>query len=227
MKIFRSPGGSEQWRFDRAGYVTASKFGEVRKRLKSGANKGDFTADAKKYAMRLAIERVSKIPLDEDGFNPWQAKRGQVLESQARTKHEKARGIFVEQVGFVGSDCGCYGASVDGFINTDGIAEYKAYLDPAKIQRILFDNDTSDLIEQVQGGLWITERDYCEAALYCPALACVNLDLHVIRIERNDSFINAMKAELAEFNQYVETLRQKLLNSDKIGGNVELLRVSA
>ena len=83
MIIVECEQGSPEWHQARAGCITASMFKVARKRLKSGANKGEFTEEAKNYAFRLAVERISGTPLDE-GFQTWQMKRGHELEPEAQ-----------------------------------------------------------------------------------------------------------------------------------------------
>jgi hypothetical protein len=63
MIIYDHPQGSAEWLASRAGVITASKFVEARKRLKSGPKKGGFTEAAEDYAFRVAVERIVLIPL--------------------------------------------------------------------------------------------------------------------------------------------------------------------
>lgn len=195
--------GSEEWHLARGGKITASKFTEVRKKLKSGQNKGGYGATAEKYAFKLACERISGELLDCPEFTPWQARRGNELEPEARYRHELEKSLFVDEVGLCISDCGSYGASVDGTINDDGISEYKCYLDPLKIKDIILSSSTKDVDDQVQGGLWITKRKWSHFCLYCPPLKSVGLDFKVIEIERNEEYIEELEHDLNEFNIYV------------------------
>ena len=212
MKICTSPQGSIQWLEDRAGVITASMFFECRKRLKSGPNKGDFTVSARQYAFKLACERISGSLLDDVKFDTWQMKRGRELESDARFEHEFRKGILVEQAGFVISDNGLYGASVDGLINHNGNSEYKCFVSPLSLMPILLDGDISSCIDQVQGGMWITEREYCDFCLYCPALENIGRDLEIFTIYRDQEYIDGLEKDLAEFNDLVEHYRKTLTN---------------
>ena len=119
MIIYDHPQGSAEWLASRAGVITASKFVEARKRLKSGPKKGGFTEAAEDYAFRVAVERISGAPLDE-GFSTWAMKRGNELEPEARAWVEVKLGIFVDTAGFVTTDDKKFGASADGFIDKDG-----------------------------------------------------------------------------------------------------------
>ena len=55
MIIHTAPQGSPEWHQARAGVITGSMFATARQRLKSGPNKGGFTAAALDYAFRLAV----------------------------------------------------------------------------------------------------------------------------------------------------------------------------
>lgn len=199
-----APQGSDGWLRDRIGAVTGSMFTECRKRLKSGANKGDFSQAAKDYAFKLAVERISGELLDDPQFDPWQARRGRELEPVARLAYEERHGILVEQTGLALTEDRIFGASVDGLVDDDGSVEIKCFLAPSKLAPILLDNDIGDCKDQIQGGMWITGRKWTDFILYCPALKSIKKDLKVIRIHRDDEYIDAMVPELMEFNRLVE-----------------------
>jgi hypothetical protein len=207
--------GSEAWHESRCGLITASKFTECRKKLKTGANKGGYSSVAEKYAFKLACERISGELLDCPEFTPWQARRGNELEPEARARHELECSVFVDEVGLCVSDCGSFGASVDGTIDDDGISEYKCYLDPLKIKEIILSGSTEEVDDQVQGGLWITGRKYSHFCLYCPPLKSVGLDFNLIEIERNEAYIEELESDLKEFNNHVNNYVNKIKEKSK------------
>ncbi|USE79524.1 YqaJ viral recombinase family protein [Cupriavidus gilardii] len=213
MIIHRAPQGSPEWHAARAGCITASNFKLARQRLKTGPNKGDYTEAAKDYAFRVAIERISGTALDE-GFETWQMKRGHELEPEARRAHEAMTGALVEEVGFVTTEDRLFGASADGFIDDDGGAEYKCFIAPDKLRSILLSGDTTDVIDQCDGGMWITGRTYWDFCLYCPALEPIGRALTVHRIQRDDNRIEALEKDLMQFAALVadfeRVLRQKV-----------------
>lgn len=216
MILIECSQGSEEWHASRAGCITASMFNVARERLKSGKNAGDFTQAAKKYAFKLAIERISGKPLDE-GFETWQMKRGHELEPMARARHEEEAGVIVQTAGFVTTDDGCFGASADGLIGDDGGAEYKCLVSPESLMPVLLEDDIAEYINQIQGCMWITGRKWWHYGLYCPALEPVKLDLHWMEIKRDDDYIEALEKDLIEFRalvlQYESTLRNKAILS--------------
>lgn len=209
MIVHRVDQGTPEWHAARAGCITASNFKLARQRLKTGPNKGDFTEATKDYAFRVAIERISGSPLEE-GFETWQMRRGHDLEPMARMEHEIETGVVVEQVGFVTTDDRLFGASADGFIGQDGGAEYKCFVAPEKLRAILLTGDTSDVIDQCDGGMWITGRLYWDFCLYCPALKPIDRALTLHRIERNDDRIEALEKDLMAFAELVADFEHKL-----------------
>lgn len=202
--------GSAEWHKARAGVITASMFSIARERLKTGPNKGDFSAKAKDYAFRLAIERISGEPLDE-GFETWQMKRGHDLEPSARMEHEAKTGMFVNRAGFIKTDDGMFGVSVDGLIGDDGGSEYKCFIAPEKLRSIYIDGDISDVHDQSMGGMWITGRQWWHNCLYCPALEPVGKQFWMQEFKRDDNYIEDMERDLWKFavlvSDYEKTLR--------------------
>lgn len=209
MIIYDHPQGSAEWLASRAGVITASKFVEARKRLKSGPKKGGFTEAAEDYAFRVAVERISGAPLDE-GFSTWAMKRGNELEPEARAWVEVKLGIFVDTAGFVTTDDEKFGASADGFIDKDGGLEIKCLVDPGRIRNVILSDDISEFMDQIQGGMWLTGRKWWQFALFCPALEKVGLQLYTKRVERDDNYINEMELDLLEFERVVSKYEQTL-----------------
>lgn len=214
MLIVECDQGSKEWHVARAGVITASNFALARKRLKSGPNKGDYAEAAKDYAFKLAIERISGQPLEE-GFETWQMRRGHELEPTARMLHEERTGLFVTRTGFVKTEDSKFGASADGLINEDGGSEYKCFIAPEKLRSILIDDEDDDVIDQVQGCLWITNRKWWDFCLYCPALESIGQELYIKRVNRDDEYIAKMELELMEFERMVTRYETTLRNRSK------------
>lgn len=198
----------------KAGYKTKPKLTETVQRAIDGLPVGDFSEAAKNYAFRLAIERISNEPLDE-GFETWAMKRGHELEPMARAAHEQHAELVVDPCGFVTTVDNAFGASADGLIGTSGGAEYKCLVDPLRLRTSLIDNDISDFMDQVQGGMWITGRTWWDFCIYCPALAGIGRDFTRWRVPRDDNYINTMETELLEFKQLVDRNEAALRGSNQ------------
>lgn len=190
-----------------AGYAAAPKAAGIAKALR-GEPVGDYSEEAKNYAFRLAIERISGEPLDE-GFETFAMRRGHELEPLARAEHEVQSGLIVQRAGFVLSEDG-FGCSADGLIGSDGGSEYKCFINPEKLRAFHIDNDASEVFEQAQGCMWITGRQWWHIGLYCPALAPVGKQLWWRRFERDDAFIEKMRDDLLAFRSMVDQFEQDL-----------------
>lgn len=223
MKLIVCDQGSEEWHKARAGCITASMFKVARAKLKSGANKGDFTEAAKNYAFRLAIEQISGVPLDE-GFETWAMERGHELEPLAREAHESMARVLVDRAGFVTTDDGLFGASADGLIDEDGGSEYKCLVSPEKLRDVLLGDDISDYLDQIQGCMWITGRKWWHFGLFCPALDAIGAKFFWREVRRDDDHIETMESELVEFSRLVTSYRLKL---EKVQPNADLLKQAA
>lgn len=200
-------GLAEKVAAERAGYKAIPKAAGIDKALR-GEPVGDWSEEAKNYAFRLAIERISGDPLDE-GFETFAMRRGHELEPMARAEHEVQTGLIVQRAGFVLSNEG-FGCSADGLIGSDGGAEYKAFINPEKLRAFHIDNDASDIFEQAQGCMWLTKRKWWHIGLYCPALAPVGKQLWWRQFERDDAFIEAMRADLLQFRELVDSYESEL-----------------
>jgi exodeoxyribonuclease (lambda-induced) len=208
--------GTPEWHAARAGLITASCFAEaisVTTRASAGRKAGDPTAAALRYAADLAIERVSKKPHGEPP-KAWVLERGHEMEDKARREYEGRTGSFVTEAGICVTEDGLFGYSTDGLVDDDGLIEVKAPIDSAKILHILATGDVSEYIHQMQGGMWITGRKWCDFIMYVPDLEAVGKELYVKRILRDDGFIDEMVEQLCRFDAMVQR-------------NVEMLRAEA
>ena len=137
-------------------------------------------------------------------------RRGHELEPEARMEHEIQTGLIVTQVGLVKTDDGVFGASADGFIGDDGGAEYKCFLAPEKLRSFHIDNDASEIMDQVQGCMWITGRKWWHIGMYCPDLKVVGRQLWWQEFKRDDDYIEKLEADLWQFKLLVDGYEEKL-----------------
>lgn len=186
----------------KAGYKTTPSADSVRRAL-AGEEVGEPSDTARRYAADLAIERISGQPHGEPA-KAWVLERGHVMEAEARMRYESRTGAFVTEAGIAVTDDGLFGYSSDGLVNNDGLIEVKAPIDSAKIMAMWATGDTSEYDCQMQGGMWITGRSYCDFLMYVPDLAPVGKDLFVKRVLRDEAFIDAMVLRLAEFDKLVQ-----------------------
>lgn len=185
-----------------AGYKATPSAESVRRAL-AGEVVGEPSDTARRYAADLAIERISGQPHGEPP-KAWVLERGHQMEAAARMHYEARTGAFVTEAGICVTDDGLFGYSTDGLVDNDGLTEVKAPIDSAKIMAMWATGDTSEYDHQMQGGMWITGRAWCDFIMYVPDLAAVGKDLFVKRVHRDDKFIDAMVERLAKFDGLVQ-----------------------
>lgn len=202
--------GSERKEAAREVGYKSTPSAEKIERAIDGEAVGDYTEAAYNYAFRLAVERISGEPLDDFEFETYHARRGHELEPEARSCHAFIDELEIDKAGFVVTEDGKFGASADGLIGEYGGAEYKCFVAPEKLRSIILNNDISDSLDQVHGGLWISGRRWWHWCLYCPPLRSVGLDFIRHHIDRDDDYIEAMERDLWAFDGVVEDYRKKL-----------------
>lgn len=182
-----------------------------------GEKVGEWSDVALNYAFQKAIERISHVPLDEN-HQTWQMKRGHQMEPHARMAHENVlalRGgdlsaMMVMPAGFMTTPDGLFGCSVDGLVGDHGGAEYKCLVSAAKLRKVILFDDISDYIDQVQGCMWISARQWWHFGLYCPALKPVGLEFQMVEVQRDDDYIHALEKDLLEFSTIVDDYEERL-----------------
>ena len=198
-RLIQCEQGTAEWLQARSGVITASRFKDAVDTLKNGHP----TAKSVSYAAQVSIERVSGKPSDE-GFSTWQMRRGTELEPLARMEYEVETGNLASESGIAVTEDNVFGYSTDGFVGDDGLIEIKCPASPEKIIQIWSTGDLSEYIHQIQGGMWITGRKWCDFIMYCPQLETVGKQLFLRRIERDDSFIDEMVEKLLAFKARVD-----------------------
>lgn len=203
MKTINVPQGSPEWLAARLGVVTASRFADATKTTKAG--RAQVATD---YALALAYERVFGVAAEVPFVNG-AMKRGSELEPIARAWYEARMGKLVDEAGFMLTDCGRFGYSPDGLVGTDGLVEIKC---PAGRQfaDVIVNDDPADYMHQMQGGMWITGRAWCDIIVFTDATGGAG---YIHRIYRDEQFIASLAGNLAAFNAavdvYAKTLKTK------------------
>lgn len=220
--------GSAEWRGSRAGSVTGSRVLDCMAYLKVGPKKGMETKARQNYRLQLVAERLTGIPYE--GYKSAAMERGTVMEGEARVIYESNTNRLVEQTDFIDHPdidwCGC---SVDGLVDDDGTIEIKCP-DNAGIHltNLLKGSEAlytalmgeplpadmvpipEEYVPQVQMGLWVTKRQWCDFVSYDPRMP-KHLRMHVHRVQRDEPFIELMEAEVVKFLNEVEAAVSKLL----------------
>ncbi|MGL6124265.1 MAG: lambda exonuclease family protein [Shewanella sp.] len=200
--------GTDEWLQARSGVITASRFEDAVNKLKrkSGDKEaGESSLASDKYCADVSLERIYGKPFQEPARG-WALDRGHKLEDACRIRYQEQTGSIVTSSGLVLTDDRRFGYSTDGLVDDDGLLEVKCPVDSLKILSMLTTLDPSEYIHQIQGGLWITGRQWCDLVMYAPMLESVGNDLIILRIKRDEQFIDAMVKDLLIAMQTVDRM---------------------
>lgn len=198
LEIFDCAQNSEEWYAARAGIPTSSEFATV---MAKGKTAGSESITRRKYLYKLAGEVITGMP--EEGYSNAAMERGHVMEAEAREYYAFMQDVEPQLVGFVRNHGA--GSSPDSFVSTDGILEIKTKKPSVLIEAILRDDYPPEHRAQIQGQLWICEREWCDLVCYWPKMPpCIR------RIERDNSYIATLAGEVARFNDDLAALVERL-----------------
>ena len=197
LEIFDCEQRSDAWYAARLGLPTASQFSTV---LAKGRGGGE-SKTRRTYLLKLAGERITGEPMDN--YSNHHMERGRVMEEEARNAYAFMCDADPKPVGFIRN--GDAGASPDSLLGSDGLLEIKTALPHLLIDTLLKDKSPAEHWGQVQGQLWVSEREWCELVVYWPMLP-----LFVRRIPRDEDYIKKLSEEVARFNAELAEVVDKI-----------------
>jgi len=193
----KAPQGTPEWLDARRGAITGSRFKDCRDKLKGGSP----SKKCQDYAMDVARERVGgRAP---EIFANAAMRTGTEQEPFARAAYEAKTGNFVEEAGFITTEDGLFGVSVDGLVDDDGIIEIKTMVSSGTLFTAVVDGDISAYTDQCNGAMWLLGRKWVDLVLWAPDLEPIGRQLTIIRIERDDNAIEDLEADLMAFERMV------------------------
>lgn len=199
MQIIDCVQGEPEWFAARAGIPTSSEFHTV---MAIGP-KGGKSVTRQKYLRQLAGEILTGEPM-VNYVSP-DMERGKLMEDEARDLYAFMHGVEPERVGFIRN--GDKGASPDSLLGDAGGLEIKSAAAHIQIERLLDGGLPSEHKAQVQGSLWVAEREWWDFCSYCP-----KLPLLVVRVYRDEDYIKSIANHVDLFNielqQTVEYIRR-------------------
>lgn len=214
--------GTPEWRQVRIGKVTGSKVTVV---MSKGTRGKEEAVGRYKYRLKLALERLSGVEQHDDVYENHSMRWGTEHEPDARIAYELARGVFVDQVGFINHpEIPWCGFSPDGLVNDDGLIELKCPNTSthfATIREALAKppNTRHEVIpvgykRQCLLGLSTTGRDWIDWNTYDPRVCGIVSedgdqyipDLFTIRVNRDEPAIKEMESEIRRFNEEIEEM---------------------
>lgn len=194
---------TEEWYKARLGKVTASRVADVLAKTKTGVS-----ASRANYLTELVVERLTgqQAEFYTNDAMQW----GADTEPQARMAYEAHKNVLVDEEGFIDHpSIPNFGCSPDGLISNDGLIEIKCPNSKTHIDTLLSGKAPSKYIPQMQTQMAVTGRQYCDFVSFDPRLP-EDLQLFVIRVERDDEYIAKLEEEVSAFLKEVDETVTKL-----------------
>lgn len=193
MQVFDIEQGEADWFQARLGIPTASKFSTV---MAKGEGK-----TRSEYMRKLAGEILTGEPAET--FRNDHMERGNFMEDEARQTYAFLEGAEIIRVGFIRN--GNKGASPDSLVGTNGGLEIKTALPHIQIDRLERNRLPPEHVAQVQGNLWLSEREWWDFVSYWPRLPMLT-----VRVYRDEEYIKTMAGEIDRFNDELAALVERI-----------------
>ena len=187
---------SEEWHQVRLGIPTASRFDQL------VIAKGEVRTGKmpRKYAHQLIAERLMGVPLESASSGYMQ--RGSEMEKQAVAYYELERGVETTEVGFILADDRLVGCSPDRLVGDVGGLEIVCP-SPAKHIEYLASGIIAEKAMQVQGGMWITQREWWDVLSFHPDMPPL-----LVRVKRDIDTVVALSEAV---DALYATMREAML----------------
>ena len=204
--------GSIEWQAMRCGMLTASEM----KLILTPTLKGASNDKERGHLYELLAQRITRYV--EPRYVSDDMLRGQEDEIEALFEYEKAYGV-VEKVGFITNDKWGFtiGYSPDGLVGDDGQVECKSRNQKYQIRTLVdyvsADSIDPDFMVQVQTGLLVTERAWCDLVSYCGGLP-----MATVRVYPDEKIQSAIIDVAGAFEKRLQEAKEKfdaVLLSDK------------
>lgn len=208
---------TDQWFAERAGRITASRICDVLAfsaggEYKSGKRKGQpkevRPLKARiDYIRQLAAERITGHAKNQvtAKATDW----GKEWEPVAKSAYEEETGVLVRDVGFiVHPKYDFIGASADFLVRQDGGGEIKCPYDQEVHLTTLEEGLPPEHIAQIQGGLWVTGRQWWDFVSFHPHFPN-GRHIYIQRVHRDNEYIAQMEAHCLSLEAEVRAIVSK------------------
>jgi YqaJ-like viral recombinase domain len=199
---------SEMWRAARAGRATGSRACDILSRIKTGE-----AAARRDYRIQLAIEQITKTPMEDDGWLSKDVQRGIDLEPAALSAYEVYQGNLIRKTGFLQMNGVMAGCSIDGDVNNfEGIVEFKCPKSATHVSYLRTREIPRDYMAQITHNLWVTGAQWCDWVSFDDRLPeDLGLQFLCIRVKRDEAAIRTYEADVNRFLAEVKIEARELL----------------
>jgi putative phage-type endonuclease len=200
---------TEEWFQQRLGKVTASRISDVIAKTKTGVS-----TSRQNYLIQLVSERLTDKK--GDSYVNQAMLDGIERESAARALYMLNRDVSVTEVGFFDHPIiKNSGASPDGAVNAEeegkyaGLIEIKCPIETTHTNTLMSKSVPSKYVPQMQWQLACTGARWVDFVSFNPNFPA-ELQIFVARVDRDDSYIAELEAEVIKFLDEVDQTILKL-----------------
>ena len=194
--------GTEEWHALRLGIITMSN---VQCLLVDGNSSHGLGAGAMTYMSELIGEQFTEMPADF--FSSKATERGhedepvalQLYEAQSNVTADSATIILNHGVGY----------SPDGLVAKDGLIEIKSKAPKFQVDILESQQVPKEHVGQIQGGLWVAEREWLDFIAYCRGMP-----LFIKRVHRDEKVIQKIAERVTVFQ---DLMHDRINNLIKLG----------
>ena len=208
--------GEPEWFDVRRGMVTASVVGSI---ITPSTKKPAENMHSRALAALIACERINQW--SDDSYVGDDTIRGTVEEPYAINAYTRySPDVMVTVAGFMARDDWGFsiGYSPDGLIDDDGLIEAKSRAPKKHMQTIYADAVPAENMAQIQCGLLVSGRAWCDYVSFCGGMR-----LYVKRVHVDPEWQSAIVAAVEKFEDVVEDFTRTYY--DRVGSNPETERV--
>lgn len=169
-----------------------------------GKSKSGLGAGAYSYMNQVIAEMLTGESIEMRKSEAMQ--HGIDTEEQAIYEYEKRNFIEVEKVGFISYIKSSspimrkyVGASPDGLVGTDGLIEVKCFNTENTVAFLLNPEVDKQYYAQMQGQMMVTNRKWVDHIIFDPRIKREELQMKVVRVDRNEEYISKLKERLIVF----------------------------
>jgi putative phage-type endonuclease len=195
--------GTDAWKAQRLGKVTASRIADIAAKTKTG-----YSTSRANYAAQLVCERLTGTAAENytNAAMAW----GTEKEPEARAAYEFMRNVDVVAAGFVDHPkIPMTGASPDGYVGEDGLIEIKCPISATHIETLLTGKVPDKYVVQMLWQMSATGRAWADYVSFDPRLPA-HLQLFVKRVHRDEKRMGELEREVETFLAEVDDTIAKL-----------------
>ncbi|MGL4444887.1 MAG: lambda exonuclease family protein [Alsobacter sp.] len=218
--------GSQEWIDARCGLLTASDMKLIlTPTLKVASNEKE-----RSHLYELLAQRITGFV--EQSYQSDDMVRGQWDEIEARRLYAETYAP-VREVGFITNDAWGFtlGYSPDGVVGDDGLIECKSRRQKHQVRAICEDVSTGvmdpDHVLQVQTGLLVAERRWCDFVSYCGGLPMVTVRVYpdekiqAAIVDAATAFEERLAVNLARYRATLES-HPRAIPTERLEGEIDL-----